>query len=189
MMADTATHYREGVLPPDHFIGFSKTTLADKVDINGHIYIGRAGVLAGRIEEGRAHRGRAAFIPDMGFILVPEIPYGAEHWVRRRLAQAAEGGILNLLPQFNKKFDIPFPALALGYTLQYLQHPGSTNTARGALTARLILNKLQEEFGQVHHASILIHYDEAAGTHDSSQGSKGFIIDGHIKVFSRDAPA
>ena len=55
--------------------------------------------------------------------------------------------------------------------------------------AAFILGEFHEEPGNIHHAGIFIHDDQTTGSHHGAGRRQGFIINGQIKVGSRQASA
>ena len=55
--------------------------------------------------------------------------------------------------------------------------------------AAIYETKFKEEFGNVYHTVILIHNDQTAGAHHGTYGNQVVIVNGDIKVFSRDTAA
>ncbi len=102
--------------------------------------------------------------------------------IRGRLAEAAEGGVLDDGRHLLEKLDVAFLALSLGDVRQDFQHPLGPLAAGGALAAGFVLAEVHEEAGHVDGAGVLVHDDHAAGTHDGAQFRHLLVIDGGIEV-------
>ena len=61
--------------------------------------------------------------------------------------------------------------------------------ARDALAARLVAAEAHEVLGDVDHARGVVHDDHAARAHDRADLGERLVIDGHVEVIRRDAPA
>ena len=124
---------------------------------------------------------------DVVLVFLAEIADGAQDRIRGRLAEAAEGGVLDDGRHLLEELDVALLALALGDVRQDLQHPLGPLAAGGALAAGFILAEVHEEAGHVDGAGVLVHDDQAAGTHDGAQFDHLLVIDGGVEVLHRDA--
>ncbi len=109
-----------------------------------------------------AHPGGAALLHHVGHVLVPEILQGGQHRVGGGLAQGAQGGVLQVVAQLLDGVQVLQGALAVGNLAQQVVQPLGADAAGDALAAGLVHAELQEELGDVHHAVVLVHDDEAA---------------------------
>ena len=91
--------------------------------------------------------------------------------------------------QFFQSLNIAFLTLAFGDALQDFQHALCANPAGGAFAAGFIRSKLQEEAGNVDHAVILIHDNQAARAHHGADCRQVIVVDRNIQVLCRDAAA
>ncbi len=114
---------------------------------------------------------------------------GREHRVGRRLAQPAQRRVLDHFAQFDQPLDVGLFAAALADAIEDLQHPLRADPAGHALAARLLLDEFEEEAGDVDHAAILIHDDQAAGAHDGAQFGERLVVQRHVQVLLGNAAA
>ena len=189
MRADAAAHRGEGVLLPDEAVGVHQPPRGHEVHVAGHVHRGGAGVAAGRDVEVGAHARVAVAVVDVGFVLVAEVPEGGEDGVGRGLPQAAHGGILQRFGQLLEHIQVLGHALALGDALQDLQHALGAHAAGQALAAAFVADEVHEVAGGIDHAGVLVHDDEAAGTHDRAEPGQALVIDGGVEVRAGEAPA
>ena len=169
--------------------GFVEALLADEADEPGHVHRRRAGVGALGREHAGADAGFAVVVADVGLELVAEVADVAEHRVGRRLAEAAEGGVLDGLAEFDERLDVAFLALAVADAGDDLEHALGADAAGRALAAALLLGELQEEAGHVDHAAVLVHDDEAARAHDGAQFDDRLVVHRHVEVLAGDGAA
>ena len=125
----------------------------------------------------------------MGLVLVTEVTDRREHGVGGRLAEAAERGLADRLAEGHEALDVALLALTVADALHDLEHPLGADAARRALAAALFLRELEEEAGDVDHAGVLVHDDDAAGAHDGAELLQGGVVDGHVEVLLGDAAA
>ena len=118
----------------------------------------------------------------MVLVFLAEITQGAQNGVRGRLAQPAEGGILDDGGHLLEQLDIALLALALGDVCQNFEHPFGSLAAGGAFPAGFVLAEVHEEAGHVDGAGVLVHDDQTAGTHDCPQFGDFFIIDRGVEM-------
>ncbi len=159
MVANPTANGRQRIFPTDLQIRIEEPPLADVIQVNGHIHPGGTAILTGGEEQGGANRRRTALLLDVGFVFIPEVADGAKDRVGSRLAEAAKGRLFDAFPKLKEEIDVPFLSFAVADALQDLQHPLGADAARGAFPARLILDKIEEEFGQVHHTGVFIDDD------------------------------
>ena len=89
------------------------------------------------VQQRLADARRAALVHDVRHILVAEVAQGGQHRVGRRLAQAAQGVVLDVVAQLFQLVQILHGALALGDLVQHLQQTLGADAAGGALAAGL----------------------------------------------------
>ena len=128
-------------------------------------------------------------VADVLDVFVAEVADGREHRVGRGLAQAAERRVLDHLAQVDEPLDVGLLAAAFADPVQDLEHPLRAYAARHALAARFFLHKFQEETGDVDHAAILVHHDQAAGAHDRAEFRERLVVQGHVQVVLGNAAA
>ena len=142
--------------------------------------------------------GRAFSFVHMGLILVPEPPQGAEHRVGSRLPESAQAGILDGFGKAGEvhhafktleRIDPFFMFPAVRYPFDNFEHSPRAFAARNAFTAAFALNEVHEKFGHIHHACVLIHDNEAAGTHHGAHLFQVFVVDIDIEMLLGDAAA
>jgi len=115
-------------------------------------------------------------------IFCPKIFDRAENRIRRRLPQTAQGCRLYGLTQFDQPFDITCLALTLGDPFKDIQHSASAQAAGHTFTAGFILDKIHEKTGHIDHASVFIHADQTARSHDRAQFYQGLVVDWRVEV-------
>ena len=186
MGTDTAADAREGIVAEHHPGGAHVIASGDEAHVAGDVDASGAGVLAGAGNQLAANTSGTSLLHDVLLILRPEVLDGRQNRVGCRLSQAAHGGILDDGAQVLQGFDVPFLALAGGDAVEDFQHPLGADTAGSTLAAGLLLDEVQVEPGGVHHAGVLIHDDEAAGTHDGAQRCQGLIVQRGVDVFGGD---
>ncbi len=147
------------------------------------------GGVDGVVEQVLTHPGGAALVHHVGHILVPEILQGGEHRVGGRLAQGAQGGVLQVVAQLLDGVQVLQGAVAIGDLGEQVVEPLGADAAGRALAAALVHAELQEELGDVHHAVVLVHDDEAAGAHHGADGGEGLVVDGGVDETGGDAAA
>ena len=116
-------------------------------------------------DQGLAHARGAAFPVDVGFILVTEMLYRAQHRIGRGLTQGTEGGITHHPGQLLQQLDVALLPFSFADPVQYAEHLPYALAARHALAAGLPGEEVEEIPGYVHHAGVLVHHDHAAGAH------------------------
>ncbi|OQC00090.1 MAG: hypothetical protein BWX80_03487 [Candidatus Hydrogenedentes bacterium ADurb.Bin101] len=180
---------RKGVAVAMHTQRFGVAFFGHQRYESRNIHIGRAGAHTGGAHEGRADARRTPLLADMNIVFFTEMADGGKDRIWRRLTQAAQGGILDLLAEGDQFLHIAFLAFALADAGHDLEHALGADAAGHALAAGFILHEVQEEPGHIHHARVFIHDDEAAGTHNRAQLGKRFVIHRHVEVFAGDAAA
>ena len=126
---------------------------------------------------------------DVRLELVAEVADHRQHRVGRRLAEAAQGGLLDLLAEVDEPLDVALFALAVADARDDLEHALGAHAARRALAAALILDEVEEVARHVDHAGVLVHDDEAARAHDGAQLLQVLVVDRHVEVLLGDAAA
>ena len=91
----------------------------------------------------------------MGQIFIPEILQRALDGLAGALSQAAQGCLADGVRQLLQQVQILQCALVVDDPVQDLQHPLGALPAGDALAAGLLLCKLHEEPGRLHHAGVL----------------------------------
>ena len=89
-------------------------------------------------------------------ISISEIFYRTYHRVRSGRSKPAQTGLFDQARQFFERFDVAFFTFAIAKPFQYLQHPPGTDPAKRALTAGLVLRKLQKVPCDIDHAVGLV---------------------------------
>ena len=99
-----------------------------------------------------SHRSAAIRFSVSDVVLVAEVAQRAEHRVRRRLAQAAQAGVLapcrRAIPAAPNPSASPRPSMILR---QQAMHLHGARAAGNALAARLVHAELHEEAGDIDH--------------------------------------
>lgn len=105
---------------------------------------GTFGRVNGDGQQRRTFMGGTFLIPDVGLILLPEIPNGGQDRVGRGLAQATQRTILDADAQLFQQLDVPL--LSFPFAIR-LRSPscGGANPAGDALAAGFPGGKVQEE--------------------------------------------
>ena len=158
--------------------GLGIALLGHQRDVAGNIDVGRAGALAGRMDQRRADARAAVLVANVLDVFVAEMADGREHGVGGRLPQAAQRRVLDHFAQLDQPLDVGFFALAFADAVEDFQHPLGAHAAGDALAARFFLDELQEEAGHVDHAAVLVHDDQAAGAHDRAEFGERFVVQG-----------
>ncbi len=187
MKTDPGADSRKRVSLPVEPEGLAVTPFTYQRDKSGYIHRRRTGALTGRPDKTGADPGLAVAPQDMVLILPAEVTDRRQHRIGSRLSQSAEGGIFYNISQVHKGIDITFPALAPGNPFQDLQHPLCSHPAGDAFAAGLLLNKFQEKPCHIHHAALIIHYNQTAGTHYGSQLLKVIVVQRNTKILQGDA--
>ena len=143
----------------------------------------------GRVDQRRADARAAVLVADVLDVFLAEVADGGEHRVRGGLAQAAERRVLDHFAQVDQPLDVALFAPALADAVEDFQHPLGADAAGHALAARFLLDELEEEAGDVDHAAILVHDDQAAGAHDRAELGERLVVERHVEVLLGDAAA
>ena len=144
--------------------------------VAGNIDVRRAGAGARGIDQRRADARAAVLVADVLDVLLAEVADRREHRVRRGLAQAAQRRVLDHFAQVDQPLDVGLFAAALADAVEDFQHPLGAHAAGDALAARFFLDEFEEEAGDVDHAAILVHDDQAAGAHDRAEFGERFVV-------------
>ena len=103
-------------------------------------------------------------IVDVLPVLLAEVADRREHRVGRRLAEAAEAGLLDVAaPCCSRRSMSPSSPSPGGDALEDLEHALGAEAAGHALAAALVLGELQEVLGEVDHAGGVVGDHHAAG--------------------------
>ena len=117
----------------------------------------------------------------MFLIFLAEIIHRGEHRVRRGLAQSAEradfNGFGGLLQQF-QRLRIGF---AVNDIIQHRQHLAGAFAAWNTLAAGFILRELHEKSGDAHHAGLVVHHHQPAGTDHGADVFQRIKVQRHIQ--------
>ena len=122
-------------------------------------------------------------------IFVSVVSQRAEDRIRRRLAESAESGSLDILCQSLETVDIFQFASSLRNLCQNLQHSLRTDSARRTLSAGFIHGEFQEEFCDVDHTVIFVHDDQSAGAHHGTESGKVIVCHRRIDMRCRNTAA
>ena len=114
----------------------------------------------------RALARAALLVPDVLHVLVHEVLQGRPDRVGRRLAEAAERGLVHGVADLAHVGDVLLGAAALADLLEVVQQLPAADAARRALAAALVDREVEVELGDVDDAVRLVHDDEAARAHD-----------------------
>ena len=68
-----------------------------------------------------------------------------------------------------KRLQIVHGGAAVGNAIQDAVHLDRTHTAGNAFTAAFVHAEFHEELGHIDHAAVLVHHDQAAGSHDGAE--------------------
>ena len=153
-----------------------------------HRAVARAHRTAGAVrldlvaDQGAADLGRALLLVNVRFVFGAEMLQRAHHRVRRALSQTAQRRGVNLLAQQFQPFDVAVLAFAVADALQDFQHALGAHAAGRALAAGLVLGEFHEEAGDVHHAGLVVHDDQTAGTHHRARRRQRFVIDRAVEI-------
>ena len=109
---------------------------------------GTFGRVNGDGQQRRTFMGGTFLIPDVGLILLPEIPNGGQDRVGRGLAQATQRTILDADAQLFQQLDVPLLSFPFADSVEDLHHAGGANPAGDALAAGFPGGKVQEETTQ-----------------------------------------
>ena len=104
-------------------------------------------------------------VADMCDVLVAEVTEGRKHGVGRGLSEAAQGVGFDEVAQLFHLVEHFHGALTLGDLVEHFEQTLGADTAGSTFTAAFVNGKLKEELGDVDHAVVLVHNDEAAGAH------------------------
>ena len=132
---------------------------------------------------------RTFFIHDMRNIFLSEIPQRGEHGIGGRLSQRAERTGFQVIAQLFQPVQIFHLRLPFCNLFQNLQHTPCSDPAGRTFSAGFVYCKLQEKLGNIHHTGVLIHNDQAAGTHHRTYGDQIIVVYGHIQMFRRNTSA
>ena len=187
--ADPRADRRQRVLLAVQPQGLGVTLLGDQRHVAGDIDVRRAGAGAGGVDQRRANARAAMLVADVLDVFVAEVADGREHGVGRGLAQAAERRVLDHLAQVDEPLDVGLLAVAFADAVEDLQHPLRAHAAGHALAARFFLHEFEEEAGNVDHAAIFVHHDQAAGAHDRAEFGKRLVVQRHVQVLLGNAAA
>ncbi len=174
--ADPRADGREGVPLAVQPQGLGVAFLADQRHVAGDVHVGRAGAAARGVDQRRADARPAVLVADVLDVFVAEVADGREHGVGRGLAQPAERRVLDHLAQVDEPLDVGLFAAAVADAVEDFQHPLGAHAAGDALAARFLLDEFEEEAGDVDHATVLVHDDQAAGAHDRAQFGERFVV-------------
>lgn len=105
-----------------------------------------------------------AVVGNSGLELGPEMPDETLDGPCKGLTQSADGVTLDLLGKFLHHVDFTSPGLTLFETLHDLVGPLGTLSARGALTARLVVVELGKTGNGADDVGALVHDDDGCGT-------------------------
>ena len=160
--------------------GFGVTLLTDQRYESGYVDSGRTGALTGCSDQPGAYAGLTVFVADVFCIFLPEVADCRENRVRGGLPQPAEGGVFNLLAQFDQAFNIAFLTVTFGDTGENFEHPFGSDAAGSTLSAGLFLHEFEKVAGYVDHTGVVVHYNQSAGAHDGTEFAQRIVIQRNI---------
>ena len=117
----------------------------------------------------------------MRFIFISEITQCGQDGVRSCLAQAAKGGILDLMAELFHLIEHFHGAVAVGDLGQHFQQTLGADTAGRTLAAGFVTDEFHIEPGNVDHTVVFIQNDHAAGTHHGAGRDQVLIRNGCIQ--------
>ena len=120
----------------------------------------------------------------MGQIFIPEILQRALDGLAGALSQAAQGCLADGVRQLLQQVQILQCALVVDDPVQDLQHPLGALPAGDALAAGLLLCKLHEEPGRLHHAGVLVHDHQAAGADHGADALQTVEVQRQVQVLA-----
>ena len=125
----------------------------------------------------------------MRFVFIVKIAEGGEHRIGRRLAKPAERTELDRVSDFVKQGNVLGGSVPACDITQYLQHLVRAESTWHAFAARFFLCEFNKISGDLHHACVFVHNNQAAGTHDSAGFGKLLVVDGYIQELRGNAAA
>ena len=140
-------------------------------------------------QQGFALPCRTLVVADVGDVFVIEVFQGREHGVRGGLPQSAERRVLDDVAQVAQVLQVLHGAFALGDAGEDFQEALVADAAGGAFPAGFLHDELQVEFGDRHHAVVLVHDNHAAGTHHGAGCQQVVKVNGGVEVLFGQAAA
>ena len=180
---------REGVALAVQPEGLGIAFFGHQRHVAGNIDVRRARARARGIHQRRANARPAVLVADVLDVLLAEMADRRKHGVRGRLAQAAQRRVLDHFAEFDEPIDVGLFAAAFADAVEDFEHPLGADAAGDALAARFFLHEFEEVAGDVDHAAILVHDDQAAGAHDRAEFGERFVIQRDVEVLLGDAAA
>lgn len=181
MVADSAANSRQRVAFAMQHEGIEEAPFGSELYVPRRVNVTRTCIFARCGEERRTDAGTAAFINDVLLVFFAEIAQGGQDGVGRGLAEAAKTHALHHGAQLDQAVKVFKLALPFRDAVKDIVQLFGTHAARRAFTARFADAKLHEEFGDIDHAGVLIHDDEATGTHHGADFLEGFVLHGNIE--------
>ena len=130
---------------------------------------------------------RATFFDDVGEVFIAEFADGAEHRVRGRTTQSAERRFFHQRGESFELVEVFKLALALGDSLEDLEHSSGSFAAGRTLSTRLVLREGHEVMGDVDHAIVFVEDDHTTAAHDRAELAQRFVVDWRIGELGRQA--
>ena len=120
---------------------------------------------------------RAALIPDMRNVFIPEIFQRGQNRIRRRLTQAAERRIADHLAELLKPCQVAHLAFPCDKLFQHLQNALVPDSAGGTFPTGFLDGKIHEKARNIDHAVGFVHDDKPARSHNRADRRQRFEID------------
>ena len=154
---------------------------------SGYVDRRRTRALTRRSDDTGANTGRAMLVLYMIFILIAEMANRRKNGIGSSLPQTAKRGLFYLLAHFDQFLYIALFALTTAYFIQNLKHTLGSDAAWSAFTARLLLDELHKEPGDVDHACVVVHRYQTAGAHYGAKLLKRLVVQRHVQMLFRHA--
>ncbi len=136
-----------------------------------------------------ADTGTALLVDHVLHILVPEVVESRQNRVRRGLAKAAQGGVLDNGGQVAQLLEVIHRAAAVGDLLKDFAQTLVADTAGRALAAALLAGELEVELGDSRHTARLVHNNHTARAHHRAGSNEAVIVDSSVEVLGSQASA
>ncbi|MCK7527503.1 MAG: hypothetical protein MZV64_62805 [Ignavibacteriales bacterium] len=85
--------------------------------------------------------------------------------------------------------DISRRAFAVADLFEDVENAAGAHTAGRAFAAGFFLREFHEEAGDIHHAGLVVHDDQAAGAHHRAGRGQGFVIERQVEMLFHETAA